>query len=447
MITGVGIGLAAACAVGAAAIWGPLGGVLPDGGRSGSRGGGAGGEAAALDSAASDLKAAADRLATVRATAYSGTFSNTEDGPGHLDLTSTPSGLSSGRMTEAGAANAQAHPRTLGLLAPEPGKVFVKGDRGFWEDEGLQTGTKLTAYSDHWVKAPFLLSGQTQLVRSLAPGSVAAAMRQDAAARRVRPAVAATVDGVPVRRIATPDGMFDVTASAPHRLVRISTGGGTSSASPKPSAPGATAPSTPAPSDSSSAAPVAARQADDVTPVASALPAGLELRVSETSPSAAAGFRNGYLAGVGTLGGSVDTDVSFSIPGKVALEPCTTNGCTASATVKNADHRGKGAGQVSAMVTVRVTLDGRTVRTCSIPRTMPPNSSTQVSCVASYTIPASANATTHRVQAEVSAVARGATDSQISGYRSEFAQEWAHPGSIAASPRPTPGSTAPGAGA
>jgi hypothetical protein len=120
-----------------------------------------------------------------------------------------------------------------------------------------------------------------------------------------------------------------------------------------------------------------------------------------------------------TLSDAVDADVSFALNGSATLEPCGDFGCQADVTLTNevaADSpAARRSGQVTASITVSMSLDGRPVRTCAQNRTMPPNGSTSLTCYAAYTIAPATGPTTHSVYALARAVARAVVAADIPG--------------------------------
>ncbi|MER5852610.1 hypothetical protein ABT126_37875 [Streptomyces sp. NPDC002012] len=401
--------------------------------------------------AAEDVTAAAVNLAASGLVVYEGRYTDPMLGRSRTRTQVTPGGTMLAETTVDGM--------TLKTMTVD-GKTFVKADVSFWRRFGIPDKTGST-YGDNWVKTPSLGRSATNAsLQQFAPDTIARELRREADKRLVRRGGLSTVGGVEVRRYTTPTRVVHITAEPPLRIVRMApvaprSGGG-------PSGPSADAPSgKPSwPSDMPSLPSGFPSLPSDLPSLPTAWPTGLP----SLPPISPAGYHAGPGGGsadpvravgddggsysvdlppltdtqrksfqreveknVKELGNSIDLGVNFSVSGNVTLSPCSTSGCVANVTINNSITPGpdvRPAGDVSAEVTISVTLDGRPVGQCSQSVSMPPNGSARVSCPGNFYIPPSRNPRTHMVRAEAQAVARAMVQKEIKRVLSDVARDW-----------------------
>ncbi|MGW0433631.1 hypothetical protein ACWDV4_13975 [Micromonospora sp. NPDC003197] len=359
--------------------------------------------------AENELVQAASTLLNTAGVSYQGWF-DYDRGRVELDARVTNQGWTAARLTVDGQ-------RIEALDTGE--RTFVKANASFWRSSGT-TAQTTAEYANRWVKVPDEMFGfdlgnvlaPALLAESIAPGISDDGMAgENAEPVRGPPR---TVDGIAVIPVSAAGAVYDITRDEPKRIVRISTA---SSAL----LPSGTFRGTGLNGRRTGLLLAALRDEDD----------GLELRLTELSPTELRQFVTELNAHVTDLKNSIDSEINFSLSGAVTLAPCTTNGCTANLTIKNtvsptSKHSSPYVSvtrPVQARVTVRMTLDGRPVATCVSTLTMKPNGSSRVTCRANYYIPPARNPKVHTVRAAATAVAQAVVDADIAQLAKDLANQ------------------------
>jgi hypothetical protein len=349
-----------------------------------------------------DLAQVAAQLLVAPATRYTGWFTDEDGDRVTLDARVANEGSTSARLTVAGQA--------ADVIATGD-RTFAKAGTAFWRRHGVATES-LAEYAKRWVRVPADFFG-LDLGNTLAPALVAASLSPgidgegsatDGTRARGAPT---TVDGVAVTPVQANGITFYISTAAPKRLVRVST--------------------TAAP-PSTGFRTAAYRVADG----------DLELSLAALDDTQRDQLFTELQQRVNQLRTSVDIAVRFSLDGQVALAPCNTNGCTATLTISNKVSSLSSyvsvKQPVNAEITITVTLDGRTVRTCVSTTSMKPNGSTKVSCPAVYSIPPSRNPKMHSVRAQASAVARALAEADVKQMAKDLADELKRNGRLGVTP-------------
>jgi hypothetical protein len=361
---------------------------------------------------AAELADAARRLASTRAVRYTGTIPATNGDFVYADLRVTGKGATHGTLTQDGLK--------FQVLAVG-GDTYVKGGKDFWEEEGAPN---LDAYAKQWVKvARDRLGVDVQAL--LAPATLGGALGRAATAGTFTPGGTYAIVGVPAREVTTPEWSVHVSAVAPRRIVRVERprgGGGT---------PGGGTPATPV-----HAAVPAAGKAGKVSKASKAGTTGghaqkhragsrtqqgeFKLDLAELTEAEAGELHSRLQDEVGKLKDSIDSEILFEPAGDLVLSQCSSSGCSAKVTMRNSTSSDR---PVRAVITISMTLDGRPVRTCTTTKTMRPNGKTTASCRATFSIPPSPNPRTHTGRAQTHAVARAATQADVTRMLATLKQE------------------------
>ena len=324
-------------------------------------------------------------LAEAPSVRYHGLIVNASGSPIPLDATVSNEGRTQATLTVDGE-------QVQVVAAGE--RTFVKAGQGFWSKRSALPET-VGDYSSHWVQVAPDTFG-VDLVTTLAPGLLARALDPQTALRRPEIGAATTIGGVQVRPVRTDRYTAYVTVARPNHVVQVTT---------EPVGPSAvhtsgwTGPS---------GGPVLVRAPGT---------GGFTLDVTDQSQAETDQFLRTLQDRIRELSTALDSQVRFSLGGAITLAPCTPNGCQANVTINNRVDLGspylKAQRQVTATVTVDMTLDGRPVKTCSNTVTMPPNGSATTTCFAAYSIPPSRNPTTHTVEAKARGTARAVVEADV----------------------------------
>lgn len=352
----------------------------------------------------SELSRAATTLLDSPATRYRGWFTDTAGSRYDVDARVTNAGSVLARLTAGG--------QSLQVIELAE-RTFVKAGVSYWRDAGAPA-KDVAEYARRWVKVPAGTFGfdlgdvlaPRQVAESMAPGigGDGAASAEEVASRRGPPQ---TVDGVAVVPVTAGRVTYYVSRDEPKRLVRLATGappaGGTIQHTRRDRGDGAIQP-------------VAARAGD----------VELALALAQLTTAEQNRLFTELKAHLTDLRSAIDAEVRFTLNGSVTLAPCTTNGCTATLTLRNTVTSRSpylSVRQVTAEVTVRMTLDGAPVATCTSTRSMKPNGTVRVSCRAGYSIPPSRNPRTHTVRADATAMARALAEADIRQMAKDLADQ------------------------
>ncbi len=354
--------------------------------------------------AASDLTAAAAELSHNPGVRYAGSFRDKHGDEVTVDA----------RLTNLGWTRATLSRYSTKLSVLSNGKrTYLKADKTYWSSHGAPRESVAT-YARHWVRiSPDDLG--IDLSRALSPGALAADLELAVERGEVRGGTETTLDGVKVRKIHTRYATVYVTVAAPQHVVRIAS---RDAASPGPSGKGGSAVA-PALNRAPPATGGALGDGAAAGPVERILgPAGpedFEFDVSGLSPDEVKSLFKELEKRVAELKSSVDSQVTFSMNGGITLKPCTVTHCTAVVSMSNSVTTSSPylvvKRPVVAVVTIRMTLDGRPVRTCNTSREMRPNGKATVKCLAVYSVPADGR--THHIEAIASAVARATVSADL----------------------------------
>ncbi|NES13834.1 MULTISPECIES: hypothetical protein [Micromonospora] len=352
----------------------------------------------------SELTRAATTLLDSPATRYRGWFTDAAGSRYDVDARVTNDGSTVARLTAGGQS----------IQVVEIGeRTFVKAGVAYWRSAGAPA-RDVAEYARRWVKVPAETFGfdlgdvlaPRQVAEFMAPGvgGEAAASVDEATSRRGPPR---TVDGVAVVPVTAGRLTYYVTRDEPKRLVRMATGappaGGTVQHTRHDRHGGGFR--------------LAAVRTGEVE---------LALTLAQLTATESNQLFTELKAHLTDLRRAIDTEVKFSLNGSVTLAPCTTNGCTATLTLRNTVSSRSpylSVRQVTAEVTVRMTLDGAPVATCPSTRTMKANGTVRVSCRAAYSIPPSRNPRTHTVRADATAIARALAEADIRQMAKDLADQ------------------------
>jgi len=334
--------------------------------------------------AVADLTAAASNLAQARGVRYTGGYLDDNGDTVTVDARVTNEG-----WTRADLARED---DKITVLSNGP-RTFLKADRDYWSAHGAPRDT-LGEYAKRWVRVPTEELG-FDLARSVSPGVLGADLLLAVERNEVTVGPVVTVSGRQVRELTTRYAKVYVTTTGPREVVRITS----------------RRPARPARSGRGGGAgetvPTRVRSPFD--------PEQFELDLAALSPDDVRNLFSELEKRVKELKKSVDSEVRFALTGRIKLDPCTVSGCTATVSVSNNVSSTSPYLVVSrpvvAVITVRMTLDKRAVKTCAPTRSMKPNGSATVKCRARYTVPA--DGMTHHVEASAKAVARAAVDADV----------------------------------
>ncbi|MGH3713970.1 MAG: hypothetical protein ACRDT4_10995, partial [Micromonosporaceae bacterium] len=334
--------------------------------------------------AGEDLSAAAATLSQTPAVRYTGSF--TEDGD-EIPVTAqlTNDGWTIAQLTIDGTK--------VEVLSNGP-RTYLRAPKDYWDDHGAPRDA-IDDYAKQWVRvSPDELN--IDLSRMLAPGALGADLAAAVQRGATSGGAVSKLDGTEVREVLTPYATVYVTTAKPQQIVRITQ---RKAASPSPSGRGggelqpAYAPGYRAPE----------------------IPEEFEFDLTGLSEKEVAGLFDALERRVKALANSVDSAVTFSLSGGITLKPCNVNTCTATVTIANrvsSESPYLAVQQpVQATITIRITLDGRTVKVCNANKSMKPNGSAKVSCTATYNVPADGR--THPLVATAKGVARATVSADI----------------------------------
>jgi hypothetical protein len=332
------------------------------------------------------LTAAAFNLAQTPGVRYTGSYRDDNGDMVEVDARVTNRGWTQGALTREG--------QEISVLSNGP-RSYLRAGKKYWSGHGAPRDS-LGEYAKRWVRVPTEELG-IDLARSLSPGVLGADLLLAVERDEIAVGAVSTMDGAQVREVTTRYATVYVTTAEPQQVVRIASrkpardgqGGGGGEVVPTVDGP------------------------DRVrTPID---PEEFELDLESLSAAEAKRLFTDLDKRVRELTKSVDSQVRFALASRIRLSPCTVSGCTATVSMSNNVPSTSPYLVVSrtvvASITIRITLDKRTVKTCSPTRGMKPNSSTTVKCRARYTVPADGQ--THHVEATAKAVARAAADADI----------------------------------
>ncbi|HEV2088232.1 MAG TPA: hypothetical protein VGR21_07970, partial [Cryptosporangiaceae bacterium] len=361
--------------------------------------------------AVGDLYEAANALAVLPAARYVGTSTTPDGARVTVDARVTNEGSTLAAVTVAG--------RPARVLA-KGNRLFVRADAAFWRGYGAPAA-EVGQYARAWVRVPSDAFG-VDFAQFLAPSVIAEELDLAAWSGDVRLGEATTVDGAPARGLVTPKLTAYVSTTGPARVVRVTRTSGGYLATPEPFPTAALTGPQPqvVPVDGPEAPPVTSPgvpSRPDVEPVEAPGGDDFSLDLSGLPDEEIEALYREFLQRVNELRNSVDSQVRFSLAGNITLAPCSTRGCRANVTISNRVASGSpylGVREpVRARITVSMTLDGRPIQNCVQERTMPANGSVSTQCFAAYYIPPSRNPRTHRVAAQMHAVALAVVDADI----------------------------------
>jgi hypothetical protein len=354
-------------------------------------------------------------LAEAPSVKYHGTIVNASGTRIPLDATVSNEGRTQATLTVNG--------EPVEVLATSE-RTFVKAGQGFWNKRATLPET-IADYSGHWVQVAPDTFG-VDLSTTLAPGVLARALDPGTAQRRPEIGDPTTVNGVQVRPVRTGRFTAYVTTARPNHVVQVTT---------DTTGPSATRTSA---WTGSSGRTVLVR-----APAAG----GFTLDVTDQSQAETDQFLRTLRDRIRELATAIDSQVHFALSGAITLAPCSPNGCQANVTINNRVDLGspylKAQRQITATVTVDMTLDGRPVKTCVNTVTMPPNGSASTTCFAAYSIPPERNPTTHTVQAKARGTARAVVEADVQKMIDDLQKEQQRRAPPSASARPSPSKSDP----
>jgi hypothetical protein len=225
-----------------------------------------------------------------------------------------------------------------------------------------------------------------ELTQPMSPSNVASLMRDSAQNGGLtvgKPQPGA--NGGQVRRVTGSLGRFTITASAPYTLTRVQS-----------------------PVDTEN-------EGDSRQPLTD----GTDSTVAVLSSSAEHTFRTAYAKDLGALKSAVDPEVYFPESSKATFSPCTDTSCTARFKLKSLSlsDNSEPDGKVHAVIGIDITLDGHQVKHCSYTRSVKPNASFSLTCVAHYS---ASRYSSHTVRGLADAWARAISDSELSKLKTDF---------------------------
>ena len=360
---------------------------------------------------ASQLRGAGLDLSSYEGTHYTGQITSAAHGTYQADLMITNTGSTRGTLIQK--------TNTLQYLVTG-GKTFIQANQAFWQQDGADA-KKATLYSKRWVKVPPTEFG-IDVEQILAPAKLGIQLQRTANSQSSASAPVSKINGVSVSRFMTPQAVVYITTSKPYRVVRIESG----------KIPPAT-PTRPPTSQKShvGSAIVGAKfldvfsSSDASNPGASSSGSGFQMGVNKMPDIDTEKLFDTLKTNIEELSQAVDSEVNFSINGKVVLAPCGLNSCTANVTISNQistnNPNVKADQPIPTEVSIHMTLDGAPIRDCNEEVSMQPNGTTQVSCVATYVVPADGRM--HLVQALAQALARAVVSADIKKMANDLANQ------------------------